>query len=223
MEGFDNHARNYKKILDDSIVLSGYNAEYFAEYKAKYLVGLAKNVSGKILDFGCGVGILSSFLKKIFPLAVVDGYDISKKSINMVHASLKAQGVYTSDINRLSSDYHLIVVSNVLHHISPGDRLNIFLELRERLSPGGKLVVFEHNPANPITRSVVDRCPFDKDAVLLPVKEALGYFKSAKFLLLRRNYIVFFPRSLEVLRFLEPYISWCPFGGQYVVVGEKYG
>jgi hypothetical protein len=38
---------------------------------------------------------------------------------------------------------------------------------------------------------------------------------------LRRDFIVFFPRPLALLRPLEPRLNWCPFGAQYVLIGAK--
>ena len=89
------------------------------------------------------------------------------------------------------------------------------------ITPGGKLVVVEHNPFNPLTRKVVDACPYDKDAVLLQASETASLFGSAGLHSLRRDYIVFFPRILSFARFLERHLRWCPLGAQYVVIGRK--
>ena len=40
--------------------------------------------------------------------------------------------------------------------------------MRRVVRPGGLVCVIEHNPLNPLTRSLaVSRCEFDSDAVLL--------------------------------------------------------
>ena len=39
--------------------------------------------------------------------------------------------------------------------------------LYQRLAPGGAIVIFENNPFNPVTRKIVNDCPYDKDAILL--------------------------------------------------------
>ena len=56
---------------------------------------------------------------------------------------------------------------DVLHHVRPSDRADLVGELATRLAPGGRLVVFEHNPLNPVTVNAVQACAFDADAVLL--------------------------------------------------------
>jgi hypothetical protein len=61
----------------------------------------------------------------------------------------------------------------VLHHVPPADREALLARVATKLAPGGKLVVFEHNPWNPLTRKVVAECAFDADAVLLPPTEIL--------------------------------------------------
>ncbi len=60
---FDRFAGDYRQVLDRSVAVSGEDSTYFAEYKARYLRRLlGNNFSGKALDFGCGIGLLSGFL-----------------------------------------------------------------------------------------------------------------------------------------------------------------
>jgi 2-polyprenyl-3-methyl-5-hydroxy-6-metoxy-1,4-benzoquinol methylase len=220
---FDQFAGDYKRVLDQSIAVSGEDSSYFAEYKACYLARiLGADFSGKTLDFGCGVGLLSRFLKKHLPKTRLDGFDVSRESIARIDHSLTGQGIFTSDQDQLSHDYDLIVVANVMHHVEVGEREQTIAGLAIRLANNGKLAIIEHNPANPLTRRTVDRCPFDEDAVLLPSSEAQSLLQSADLSLLRRDYIVFMPRPLARLRPLEPWLSWLPLGAQYAVLGEKH-
>jgi SAM-dependent methyltransferase len=209
-------------MLDRSIRLGGESGEYFAGLKARYLAQfLEPNFAGKVLDFGCGVGLLARFLPYYLPNCELHGYDPSRSSLDMIPPELSARGKFTSFKEQLHSDYDLIVVANVMHHVPLELRRNIVIDLRKRLSVGGKLVIFEHNPLNPLTRLVVKQCPFDIGVVLLWPRELLECFNSAGLHLQRRDYITFFPRWLAWLRPLESKLSWCPFGAQYVVVGDK--
>ena len=108
-----------------------------------------------------------------------------------------------------------------MHHVAPELRGALVSRLHRMLAPGGKLFVFEHNPVNPVTRFVVARCEFDRDAILLPRAEGVAWIRSGGLRLLRRDYIVFFPRALKWLRVIEPWLAWCPSGAQYVVVAER--
>ena len=221
---FDHYSRTYQEMLDRSIRLSGEGAEYFAELKARYLGHFWKPAfSGRVLDFGCGIGMLSRFLLGYLPNCELHGYDPSRASLDMIPRDLSARGTFTSCKEELRCDYDLIVVANVMHHIPPEQRRNIIAGLQKRLRAGGKLVAFEHNPLNPLTRWAVKQCPFDAGAILLWPRELLGYFRSAGLLLPRRDYVTFFPHWLAWLRPFERKLSWCPLGAQYVVVGENAG
>ncbi len=218
---FNQFAHKYDDELDQCLKSSG-AAEYFADHKALWLTRyLSSGFSGKILDFGCGVGGLSGRLASYFPDATLHGFDVSEDSIQNVPDHLKRRGLFTSEFDSLDNDYQLIVVVNVLHHIEPSDRPENLKNLVSRLSRSGRLIVFEHNPRNPFTRRVVQSCVFDKDAVLLPLSEVSERFTNAGLQIVRRAYIVFFPRSLRVLRPIENYLSWCGLGAQYVVVGAR--
>jgi trans-aconitate methyltransferase len=221
---FDQFAADYKQVLDKNVALSGEDSEYFAEYKARYLARrLSSNFTGKILDFGCGVGLLSRSLKKHLPAANLDGYDISSASLTCIERELTSRGTFTSDLARLRRDYDLIVVANVLHHVPVAQRSTTIQALVDRLVAGGQLAVFEHNPINPATRWAVKQCAFDKDAVLLPMRETVAYLETAKVRVVRRDYIVFMPRALAWFRRFEPCLAGVPLGAQYVLLGEKRG
>jgi 2-polyprenyl-3-methyl-5-hydroxy-6-metoxy-1,4-benzoquinol methylase len=219
---FDRFSQSYKSELDRSIRFSGENSEYFTDYKARYVARLVgPGFAGKILDFGCGVGLLSRFLKLRLPAAHVHGYDVSPESIEMIPAELKREGSFSTKLADLDGDYDLAVIVNVLHHVPKEQRERTVADVADRLSVGGKLLVFEHNPFNPLTRLAVSRCAFDGDAVLLHAKEAHGYLSRARLRLRKLAYIVFFPSFLSKLRRFEPALSWLPAGAQYVIVGEK--
>jgi 2-polyprenyl-3-methyl-5-hydroxy-6-metoxy-1,4-benzoquinol methylase len=219
---FDAVAQTYKKSLDESITISGEHGEYFAELKARHIATLmGREFQGKVLDFGCGVGLMSQFFAQHLPFSRLHGYDISEMSIEKIDPRVASHGKFTSDKRRLDSDYDLVVMANVMHHVSISERAGVIAELSDRLAPHGKLVVFEHNPANPATRWAVNHCPFDADAVLLWPKEVYGYFEQARLQLLRQDYIVFFPRWFARLRPAERFLGWCPLGAQYAIVGQK--
>ena len=219
---FDAFAGSYKDLLDRSTRLAGEGGEYFAELKAVYLANLlGRSFRGKVLDFGCGVGLLSRFLLLHLPGCQLDGYDISPTSLAGVPVETSSRGKFTSLLSELDANYDVIVVANVMHHIGRNDRQRVINDLQRRLGNGGSLVAFEHNPLNPLTRLAVKQCPFDSGAVLLWPRELRMYFNNAGLSLQRRDYITFFPRVLSGLRPLESKLAWCAAGAQYVVVGRN--
>jgi SAM-dependent methyltransferase len=219
---FDRFATTYQQVLDGTVRFSGEGGTYFAAVKAQYVRNLVgATFSGTMLDYGCGVGLLAGLLKSYLPTAQLDGYDVSAASLQRVDPALAAQGQFTSHSDELQKNYDLIILSNVMHHIPLPERKGAVSELKARLAQLGKLVVFEHNPANPLTRWVVNHCPFDENVALLWPGEARAYLKNAGLRVLRRDYIVFFPRQLAWLRPLESRIRWVPLGAQYAIVGEQ--
>jgi len=219
---FDRFAPNYKDLVDRAVVLAGESSEYFTQYKAAYVERLlGEQTPSKILDFGCGVGTLSSALARRRTRDLIHGFDVSAESLDRVEPVLRGRGLFTTERDALHRDYDLIVLSNVMHHIEPATRRATIDDLAARLKPGGRMLVFEHNPLNPLTRWAVAHCAFDGDAQLLWPGEVRRYFRDAKLTAPRRDYILFFPRALALLRRFERALAWCPAGAQYALTATK--
>mgnify|MGYP003956007691 CR=1 FL=1 len=219
---FDAYSDGYTNALEDAVSFSGDDARYFADYKADQLSSIIDpGACAKILDYGCGVGNLSVAIHDHNPNWILHGFEISQDSLNCVPAALKSQGTFTTDLSDLDGNYDLTFLAGVMHHIVPENRLAALNSAVEHLKPGGKLVVFEHNPWNPVTRRVVDRCPFDENAILISAPDLIALFKSICLTQIQRNFIVFFPKFLNFLRPLERNLTWCPAGAQYAVIGKK--
>jgi len=56
--------------------------------------------------------------------------------------------------------------------------------------------------------------------VLLPALEVSALLTSG-LKLLRRDYIVFFPKWLSGFRVFERFLNWCPAGAQHVTIADK--
>lgn len=220
MPEFDAFAENYEELVGSSIRITGESPDYFIHYKADYIARKMAPVGGKLLDYGCGVGLLSLHLKLRFAATRVDGFDSSKESLQRVNSSLLSQGIFTSEIKELAAAYDTIVLSNVLHHVNPTGRPALIREIQTRLAPGGRLVVFEHNPLNPLTRWAVSHCPFDEGVELLPSHEVRALCASV-LQAPHTDYIVFFPRWLAWLRPLERFLGWCAAGAQHVTISRR--
>jgi len=219
---FDAFASNYHQLVTENVRISGESSDYFAAYKADYIARRVAPAAGeRLLDYGCGVGLICGHLKRRLPKVQIHGFDISQESVARVDRSLQSQGIFTSNLKELGRAYDFIVISNVLHHVEPTERAELIEEACSLLANSGKLVVFEHNPINPLTRWAVSQCAFDDGVVLLPSRESLFYVRRVGFRVLWRDYIVFFPRWLAWLRPLEPVLQWCPLGAQYAVVVER--
>jgi len=174
-----------------------------------------------VLDYGCGVGTLSNCLQGLLPKAHLNGFDVSAESITTINCNLASRGLFTNDSAQLGAGYNVIILSNVLHHIDPPNRSGTIQELKARLCGDGLLIVFEHNPINPVTQWVVRNSPLDENAILLYRGEVLTLLSSIEMSVLRTSYLFFFPRVLSSMRFLEDHLQWCPLGAQYAVVARQ--
>jgi len=228
MLGFDKFAEKYEEIHTRSITLSGEESKFFAELKINLLQRYLKPISNKeinILDYGCGIGRSAQFIKKYFPKSSFFGVDVSQKSIDIAQ---KRYPKYTfSYLNKKSNlgknKFDVIFASVVFHHIPPKERHKTIKNIHTALKKDGHLVIFEHNPYNPLTVKVVKDCQFDKGVILLKPKETKKLFLSSNFEVQRLIYYFFFPRFLSPLRKLEPLLASIPIGAQYMVIGKKCG
>jgi len=219
---FDRHSGNYRELLDKSVRITGETGEYFAAYKARFVAArVAPSPNCRILDYGCGTGLVSEQLKKALPAARVDGYDVSVKSLEQMGAALRSQGEFVSSTSKLPGNYDVVLIANVLHHIKPQKRQAAVAEAAGLLALGGELIVFEHNPANPLTTRAVAACPFDEHAILLRPGETTNYLRQSGLEKIEVDYIVFFPRMLGWLRPLERLLGWCPLGAQYAACASR--
>jgi SAM-dependent methyltransferase len=216
---FDAYAKDYETLQANSITASGEQPGYFADYKVDCLTRLSgSNLNEPILDYGCGVGSLTHRLCTRYQQ--VCGFDPSAKSLARARESSSGAKFYDDMAALPRAHFGTVVLANVLHHVPPAERLPLLRHIGELLRPGhGRLVVFEHNPYNPLTRRAVSRCEFDDDAILLSPGELTRLLAEAGYCKVQRRFIVFFPKFLAPLRPIEPYMGWLPAGAQMMVVG----
>ncbi len=218
---FDAFGAHYDEILDSSLAISGEGVDYFDSYKARCLSErVLRDRSGlSILDFGCGVGRLAALIAESHPDCTVHGVDISAEVIKIACTRFPAAGnlTFSTEVPPENS-YDVISTANVFHHIPPPRRSETVIRLKRLLSDQGKLVIFEHNPWNPLTQYVVRTCPFDVNAKLIFSREFARMASRVGLQVELRRYIVFFPRILKMLRRFEPMLGSCPLGAQYMMV-----
>jgi SAM-dependent methyltransferase len=216
---FDAYARDYERLHAQSVSITGEETDYFARYKVDCLARAGVARDQRILDFGCGIGNTTAQLVAQF--SDVHGYEPSKVSAEQARQRATAATVYDDMAAVPKASFSVAVLSCVLHHVPPADRLGVMAQVLEALEPGGQLFVFEHNPLNPLTRRAVAACPFDDDAILLWPGEQKRLLREGGFTQVSLDYIVFFPRPLAFLRPLEPKLAWLPAGAQTMTRGVK--
>lgn len=222
---FDSFAENYDNILGEQLSFFEPNTDYFAEYKVKITRDIVKGRPERILEFGCGTGRNLPFLHALFPAAEIYGCDVSQNSLDLAAANNDFACLFKFGFEDVALKYtcyfDLIFVACVFHHIPPQLRRDYMRLMNKLLKKIGEIVIFEHNPHNPITLHMVKTCPFDSDAVLVRPGEMKLLLLNSGFKTTRAKFALFFPAFLRKLRPLEKKISLIPLGGQYFVHGTK--
>jgi len=113
------------------------------------------------------------------------------------------------------ASFDVVFFACVLHHVAHSEHPGLLAEAHRVLQPGGSLVVFEHNPYNPLTVHAVNTSPLDANAVLLTPSSLRRSAERAGFQPGVLRYCMFFPRALRALRPLERGLHWLPLGAQY--------
>jgi 2-polyprenyl-3-methyl-5-hydroxy-6-metoxy-1,4-benzoquinol methylase len=218
---FDKYVGSYKSLLDSCIGLSGEKSEYFDHYKVDFLKRWIpmRDQEVDILDFGCGMGGISSLIAQAYPRSKVHGYDPSRKSIDFAREKWNAIENVEFKSGLLGTNYYdLIVIANVFHHIKPEERREMLILLKSFLKPDGNIVIFEHNPINPLTSYVMKTCPLDINARPIHLFQFVKLGRSCGLNVYLKRYIVFFPRALSFLRRFEPLMGYVPLGAQYSLI-----
>jgi SAM-dependent methyltransferase len=230
---FDTYAPGYAAGMDNKVkALLGECSDDFQVVKLNWLLRAfpaLRSADGKfrLLDYGCGSAALLRLIAGRGVRATLAGCDIS--------AGMLAEGVRTwpREVAQLpelvqqvgarapfgDATFDLVVISAVLHHVPPAERGAIYPELCRLLHPGGHVVVFEHNPLNPVTRFVVSRTPIDRNAILLRAAEVVRGLTRVGFVAPVTSYLMFAPPKLRLGLDEAPW--WLPLGGQYAVTARR--
>ena len=228
---FDKFADEYTALHARNIAISGEAPEFFADYKMKDLAaeyhrhGAEPGRAPAVLDFGAGIGTSVPFVRKYLPTARVTCLDVSTRSLEIGASRFGDQAAFVPFDGRTlpfaDARFDIAYAACVFHHIDHGEHARLLGELRRVLVPGGLLVVFEHNPYNPLTVKAVNECPFDENARLIPARAMRRRAREAGFRATHIRYRIFFPHALGALRPLEAHLTWCPLGAQYYALAIK--
>lgn len=127
--------------------------------------------AGKIIDLGCGQGVVTYFLarrRKRFLIGVdIDTKRLGKSKIRNV----KFEAI---DIRKFSlKGAKGIILSDVLHHLKPQDQKNLIARIAKEIDKSGTLIIKEID-AKELIRSRFSRL---WDFILYP-KDQIFYFNS---------------------------------------------
>jgi SAM-dependent methyltransferase len=225
---FDQVADEYLELHTKNLKISGESPEYFARYKIDEIRRIWSKRGWPeprtILDFGAGIGNSAPHFRRNFPDADIVGTDVSELSLAI--ARQRFPGVARFELYdglgpiAPEGSVDLAFSACVFHHIDGEEHVELLRRLRRTMTTGARLVIFEHNPINPVTQHIVATCPFDANAVLIGARTLRARMAEAGFARIETAFTGFFPGPLARLRPLEPLMKSLPVGAQYYVLAH---
>jgi SAM-dependent methyltransferase len=223
---FDAFALEYDAALAQGISISGEDKNYFARGRVAWLARCLSHLKEHpraVMDFGCGTGSSIPFLLNQLMADSLLAVDISLESLAVAeraHGSPRVR--FVSLAEQLPGErIDLAFCNGVFHHIPVIDRLTTMKRIYPSLRPGGLFAFWENNPWNPATRYIMNRIPFDRNAITLSPSAARRLLRQSGFEIIQTDFLFFFPRYLRWLRSLEPRLTRLPLGAQYQILGRK--
>jgi|TARA_B110000263_G_C15306260_1_gene510566 SAM-dependent methyltransferase len=225
-ELFDKHKKDYQDSINEQIGSFGGDHNLYLEIKANHLKDyISKNIKNKtkvkILDFGCGHGFMHPFFNK--DEFEIEGCDPATEVIELAKKINPHFSYSDFDGEHLpyeNDTFDVSIAVSVIHHVPPELWLNSIKELKRVTKENGFVIVYEHNPLNPLTLRLVNNCPLDENANLLRMNKMKKLYFEAGFKKIKKQFIIFFPFKAEIFRILEKLISKIPLGAQYFVSGK---
>jgi SAM-dependent methyltransferase len=223
---YDRYRDRYSEKLDRAVSFAGTSHDFFTRAKAEELVRLARLYLGDqalldALDVGCGIGLTDRHLAGRF--RSLTGTDVTPGVLETAARENPGVRYELAERGRLPFDdaaFHLVFAVCVLQVIAHGERPQFVAELARVTRPGGLVVVFEHNPYNPLTRLVVRRCEFGEDARMLGMPEAERLLGDNGVTPIDRGFLLVFPSRRTRVLAIERALSRLPLGAQYYLAGR---
>jgi 2-polyprenyl-3-methyl-5-hydroxy-6-metoxy-1,4-benzoquinol methylase len=226
MSEFDEMSENLDDLLKEGLGIFAKFRESMKEYKAEYLKYLLPTEPKAILDFGCGSGLYTPYLKKYFPNTMIYGCDISSKSIEV------AKGKYpeyqfsvissVDDLVQYKGIIDCVFINCVLHHMPPTEHEKWITGISNNMRKGASLIIFEMNMINPLVRNLGKKHQIDKNATMLKSNYCKRIvekcFNGGE---VKLCYSYFFPWRNKLFVGVEHKLGWLPLGAQYYVVAKK--
>jgi SAM-dependent methyltransferase len=225
------HFDEIAAVYDDS--LPPHVVEHYLDKRVRFI--LDRCPPCRALDVGCGTGVLASRLADAG--YAMTGVDPSPGMLAILRARTPAVVAVEGSGAALPFDadaFDLVLSVATFHHIAdPGEVRRALAEMVRVTCPGGRILVWDHNPRNPYWGHLMARVPQDTGAErLIPESEVLDGLRSggAEITLAAQLGLVpdFVPRAAlraaaAVERGVErtPLIRWL--GAHNVVLAAKPG
>ena len=222
---FDHFASSYDQLLEDPLRV-GFASDplHFCRRKWIALDRMLRGVGRKPetmswLDVGCGRGEFLELAGEHFSEAA--GCDPSGGMLSYGRSFVTHSQPHPTELPFPSRSFDLVTAVCVYHHVTPDARPALTSEIRRILRPGGLFCIMEHNPYNPVTRMIVNRCPVDAEAELLSLNTAEELVRSSGLQPASSEYFLYLPETwFRKFSGIEAVMRQIPLGGQYALLAR---
>jgi SAM-dependent methyltransferase len=165
-------------VYDES--LPAHVTEHYLRKRAAFIVEHCP--PGEGLDVGCGTGALARRLAEAG--YEMSGVDPSSGMLDVLRAQAPGMRAVQGSGTALpfeDDSFDLVTTVAVMHHIAdPDDVRQTLAEMVRVTRPGGRILVWDHNPRNPYWSVLMARVPQDTgEERLIPEREVLRGLRGA--------------------------------------------
>jgi SAM-dependent methyltransferase len=171
---FDSIATEYDESLPAHVV------EHYLAKRTRFV--LDHSPLGKGLDVGCGTGVLAERLADSgYEMSGVDPSDGMLDILRARAPEIHAEQASGTSLPFADDSFDLVLTVAVMHHIADPTDVHLTLgEMVRVLKPGGRVLVWDHNPRNPYWSRLMARVPQDTgEERLISEEEVLAGLRSA--------------------------------------------
>ncbi len=167
---FDEIADQYDESLPPHVV------QHYLDKRVR-LIGDLLPGGGKVLDAGCGTGVVASRLADLgYEVTGLDPSEGMLEHLRGRDTRVEAVQGSATELPFEDGSFDLTFCVAVMHHIAdPEDVHKSLTEMVRVTRPGGLAMVWDHNPRNPYWKHLMARVPQDDGSErLIPEAEITG-------------------------------------------------
>src|SRR5215210_5461038 len=187
---FDAIAEIYDSVFPPRIV------EHYLQRRARYVLDHTAARGQSALDVGAGTGLLAERLSDLgLGVVALDPFTEMLGQLQRRRPAIETVVAHGDDIPFPDATFDLTYSVAVMHHIAePPLVWRTLSEMVRVTRPGGRILVWDHNPLNPYWSLLMRRVPQDTGAErLVPLPELIAGLRDAGAGIVRADRLGFMP------------------------------